>query len=488
MKKLTVLILAVAGLFVSLGLAQATRPSELKYPPLNYSPPDPKDFRTDLGNGLRAYIREDHSLPLFNISALVNCGDVYVPKDKAGLEALFAGTLIKGGTVTREGGAVEDRIDFLGGTLNFMAGERTSTLSLSVLSKDLDEGLRIFFDVLMNPAFREDAVKLARARLVEQLRQANDQPSTVLSREYEKLLYGDQALTWQPTKATYEALTPADLKAFHAQYFVPKNVILSVSGDFDKAALKQKIGKLAAGWRNHNVAFPALVRTTPAVEPGIYFIQKAINQGYISLGHIGIEDTNPDYYAVQVMNFILGGGSFSSRITTKVRSNEGLSYNQGSRFTYRWGFPGTFSGYVQTKSATVGYAISLILDEINRIRKEPVTDGEMETAVNYYLESFADAFQTPQATMASFANLEMTGKPLDYFKTYRDRIKAVTKARVLEVAQKYLHPDKIAIMIVGDWEPCNKGGDKWPGPLDKLGKVHMISLTDPLTGQAAKGR
>ena len=486
MKKALTTILAVTLVFTALGLAQATRPSELKYPPLKYDPPDPKAFRTELANGLRAYIQEDRSLGLVNMTALVNWGALDVPKPKTGLSQLFGATLIRGGTKTREGSAIEDRIDFLGGTLNFMAGERTSQLSLSVLSKDLDEGLAIFFDVLMNPEFREEPVKLAKARLVDQLRQANDQPSAVLSREYERLLYGDQPLTWEPTKATYDGLTPADLKAAHAAYFVPRNIILTASGDFAKADLKAKVNKLVGGWKNHAVAFPTLVRTFPKVEPGVYFIQKSINQGYISLGHLGIEDTNLDFYAVQVMNFILGGGSFSSRITTKVRSNEGLSYNQGSRFATRWGFPGTFAGYVQTKSATVGYAISLILDELARIRKEPVTDAEMETAVNYYLESFADSFQTPQATMMSFANLEMQGKPMDYYKTYRDRIKAVTKARVQEVAQKYIHPDRLAIMIVGDWEPCNKGSDKWAGPLDKLGPLHRITLADPLTGQEPK--
>ncbi|RPJ01166.1 MAG: insulinase family protein, partial [Candidatus Aminicenantes bacterium] len=394
--------------------------------------------------------------------------------------------LIKGGTTSRDGSAIEERIDFLGGSLNFSVGERTSTLSLSVLTKDLDEGLALFFDVLRNPAFREEPLKLAKARFVEQLRQANDQPATVLSREYEKILYGDNAVTWQPAKATYEGVTAPDLKAFHAKYFSPKNVILAVSGDFAKAALKAKIDKLAAGWKGGAVAFPAVPKAFPSPEPGVYFIQKAINQGYISLGHLGLEDTNPDYFAVQVMNFILGGGSFTSRITTKVRSNEGLSYNQGSRFTYRWGLPGTFSGYVQTKSSTVGYAVSLILAEFDRIRKEPVSDAEMETALNYYLESFADNFQSAQATMMSFANLEMTGKPMDYFKTYRSKIQAVSKARVQEVATKYIQPDKMAIMIVGDWEPSNKGGDKWPGPLDKLGKVHRIALIDPMTGQETK--
>ncbi|MDH4196047.1 MAG: insulinase family protein [Candidatus Aminicenantes bacterium] len=479
-----VLLLVFVG--VVLGFGQAKHPSELRYPALKYEPPDPKTFRTEYANSLRAYVQEDNSLPLFNITALINFGGLYVPKEKTGLDRVLGDLLIRGGTKTRDGAAIEERIDFLGGSLNFMVGERTSQLSLSVLSKDLDEGLAIFFDVLMNPEFREDPLKLAKARLVEQLRQVNDQPSGVLSREYERLLYGDNALTWDPTKATYEGISAADLRTFHAKYFFPRNIILAVSGDFAKADLKAKVNKFVAGWKNKSVAIPSLPKNFPAPEPGVYFIQKAINQGYISLGHLGLEDTNPDYFAVQVMNFVLGGGSFTSRITTKVRSDEGLSYNQGSRFAYRWGFPGTFSGYVQTKSETVGYAISLILAEFDRIRKEPVSDAEMETAINYYLESFADSFQSPQATMGNFANLEMTGKPMDYYKTYRDKIKAVTKARVQEVANKYVRPGQAAIMIVGDWEPCNKGGAQWPGPLEKLGKVHKIALRDPMTGELPK--
>ena len=485
-KKAVTLLLAFGFLCVGLGLGQVQKPSDLKYPVLKYEPPDPKAFRTVFANGLRAYIQEDRGLPLVNITALVNFGKLYVPKDKQGLDSIMGETLIKGGTKTRDGSVIEDRIDFLGGTLSFFVGERTSTLTLSVMSRDLDEGLALFFDVLMNPEFRDSALNLAKRRMIEQLRQVNDAPSMVLAREYEKLLYGDHPLTWQSTKKTYEAIVGADLKAAHAKYFFPKNIILSAAGDFSKAGLKAKIDKVVAGWSNKAVLQARYSKNFPAVEPGVYFIQKTINQGYISLGHLGLEDTDPDYYAVQVMNFILGGGSFSSRITTKVRSNEGLSYNQGSRYQYRWGFPGTFSGYVQTKSATVGYAISLIQNEFDRIRTKPVEDAELETAVNYYLESFTDNFQSPAATMASFANLEMTGKPADYYRTYRDKIKAVTKARVQEVAQKYIHPDKLAVLIVGDWEPCNKGSDKFPYPLDKFGKVHRVTLIDPLTGEEVK--
>lgn len=483
MTKKGLILLIFVLVLINLGFGQATHPSELKYPALKFDPPDPRAYRTEYANGLRAYVQEEKSLPLVNITAIVNFGKLYIPKEKAGLNSVFAETLIQGGTKKRTGPQIEERIDFLGGTLSFSVGERTSTLSMSILSKDIDEGLEIFFDVLMNAEFREDAVKLARARLIEQLRQANDSPSVVLSREFENIIYGDNAVTWQPSRSTYESITVPDLKAYHQKYFLPRNIILAISGDFAKAELRKKINKLAVNWSNKPLNFPSVPKNFPQPEPGVYFIQKAINQGYISIGHLGIEDTNPDYFAVQVMNFILGGGSFSSRITKKVRSDEGLSYNQGSRFSYRWGLPGTFAGYVQTKSETVGYAITLIQNEFDRIKREPVDDEELETAINYYLESFADFFQSPSTTMINFANLEMTGKPIDYYRTYRDKIRAVTKSRVQEVAKKYIDPGKMVIAIVGDWEPCNKGGEKWAGPLERFGKVHMVKLTDPLTGK-----
>jgi len=243
-----------------------------------------------LSNGLRAYIREDHSLPLASISALVNFGNLYVPKEKAGLGSLVGDTLIKGGTKTTEGDAIEERIDFLGASLSFQVSERAATLSLSVLSKDLDEGLGIFFDVLMNPEFREEAVNLSRARLIEQLRQPNDQPDRVLSREYSRLLYGDHPLTWQPTRKTYEGITPADLKAIHGRHFFPGNIILAAAGDFTKNELKNKINKITADWKNRPPDTPAFSKQFPKFEPGIYFIQKSINQG-ISASAIWVSRT-----------------------------------------------------------------------------------------------------------------------------------------------------------------------------------------------------
>jgi zinc protease len=486
MKKAYALILCIVLFFVSMGLGQVTKPEDLKFPPLKYDPPHPKDFRTKLSKGMIGYIQEDHSLPLVEIRAYIKYGNLYEPKDQLGIGDVMSGTLIKGGTKTKEGGEIEERIDFLGGSLSFYVGERTSSLFLFVLKKDLDEGLSLFFDVLMNPEFREESLKITKGRLIEDLKQSNDSPGRVLRREFDNLIYGDHPLNYQPIKATIEGVTREDLKALHAHYFFPGNILITAAGDFNKKSLINKFNKAISGWKNRKVSFPKFKKEFSAVEPGVYFIQKKINQGYIQLGHLGIENTNPDYFAVQVMNFILGSGSFTSRIVTKVRSDEGLAYSTGSRFSYRWGFPGTVYGFVQTKSATVGYAISLILKEFERIKKELVSDEEMETAINSYIERFPDSFTNAMSTMSTFATLEMRGRPMDYYQTYRDKIKAVTKKKVLEVAKKYINPEKMAIMIVGDWEPCNKGSDKFAGPLDKLGKVRKINLKDPLTGEEIK--
>jgi len=485
MKK-TIIILLIGMAAAIAGFGQIVHPRDLKYPPLTFTPPDPLQFRSVLGDGLRTYVVVDHSVPVVNVTAYVRFGALYDAEEKTGLADLMGPTLIKGGTATRTGEEIEKRIDFLGGNLSFRpVNEQVAALSLSILSKDLDEALAIFFDVLRSPEFRDDSLTIAKGRILENLRQANDQPRTVLSREYERLLYGDHPLTRNPLKSTVDALTRTDLKTAHTDYFYPKNTILAVSGDFQPAVLKKSLAKLARGWKNRNTVFPVAAKTFPTVPPGVYFIQKKINQGYISMGHMGIEESDPDYFAVQVMNFILGGGSFTSRITSKVRSDEGLAYNCGSRFNIRPRFPGTFSGYVQTKSSTVGYAIELIRREFERIRKEPVQDQEMETALNFYQESFANLFASPAQVAESLAQLEMDGKPFDYYKTYRQKYNQVTKEMVMAAAQKFIHPDRLAVMIVGDWDACNVKSEKFQQTLEVFGPIHKIALIDFITGKEA---
>lgn len=479
MKKTTLLLVIVllAGI-VTLG-AQ-TRPEDLRFSPLSFTPPDPLTFKTTFAHGLRGYLQEDHSLPLVEITAVVPYGSLYDSREKTGLAKLLQTSLVKGGTTKMDGAALEERLDFLGASLNFRVNEQYSTLTLSLLSKDLQEGLGIFFDLLRNPAFRNGSLDIAKSRLIEELKQANDSPKPVLEREYSKVLYGDHPLAWQPNKKTVESVTVEDLKAVVAKYFVPGNIVIAGSGDFRRPELVEWINRFTSGWKGAKSARLDFTTSFAAAEPGVYFVQKKINQGYVNLGHLGITESNPDFFAVQVMNFILGGGSFTSRITTKVRSDEGLAYNTGSRFSSGWGFPGLFAGYVQTKSSTVGYAISLIKKEFERIRNEEVSNGEMDTAINYFLESFSEQFTTPSRTMLLFATYEILGKPMDEIKNYAATIKKIDKAKVQEVAKKYINPDKLVVFIVGDWDGCNKGSEKYSQPLESFGRVHRVELSDPM--------
>ena len=190
-----------------------------------------------------------------------------------------------------------------------------------------------------------------------------------------------------------------------------------------------------------------------------------------------------DSQLAQKPRFILGGGSFTSRITTKVRSDEGLAYNTGSRFVTEHDFPGTFAGYVQTKSATVHYAISLIMAEFQRIRKELVSEAELETAKNFYLDSFPDRFSSAIGTMTTFAELEYNNFPLNYYDTYRERYAAVTREGIQRAALKYVKPEAMSIFIVGDIEKCKAGDARHPGRLEALGRITVIEPKDLIKGE-----
>ncbi len=481
--------LFIALLVVAAALSSATtlaqipdHPSQLAFRPLSFAPPKAQDYRVVLSNGMIVYIAEDHTLPTVEMGAIVRTGSLYDPKGKEGLARMAGDVLRTGGTKNISGDDLDERLAFLGAAIRSNIGTTSGNASMSCLARHTDEVLGLFADMLMNPIFAEDKIRLWKDQAIEALKTKNDQPRAVLEREFRKLLYGDHPLVWEESKASLEGISRADLLEFHRTYYVPNNIILAVAGDFQRQEMLDKLEKAFAGWQPRKVTLPRVPEVKAKNRPGVFMIQKQINQGYVNVGHFGIKDTNPDVFAINVMNFILGGGSFTSRITSKVRSDEGLAYNTGSRFANEHLFPGTFYGYVQTKSQTVHYAISLILKEFKRIREEVVTDQEMETAKNFFLDSFPDRFSTAIGTMNTFASLEYDGFPLDYYDTYCDKIRAVTKQDVLRVAKKYIKPNEMSIMVVGDIEACRKGYDKHLGTLDELGKVTVLELKDPLTG------
>ncbi|HHS14222.1 MAG TPA: insulinase family protein [bacterium] len=482
---LTGAALALTGICV-LTAQVPKHPSELKFESLTYNPPRAEEYRITLSNGMIVYMVEDHSLPAVDLQAFIRTGSIYDPVNKKGLAQMTGSVMRTGGTASLSGDELDEKVDFLGASLSSTIGTRRGSASLFVLSKDLEEGLELFADMLMNPVFEESKITLYKDQTMENLKARNDQPRRLLGLEFDRLLYGDHPFVWETDRAALETITRDDLIDFHNRYFRPNNVILAAAGDFDRDEMVRKLEFVFRSWTPEEIDFPSLPEVKVKNRPGVFMVQKEISQGYVNVGHFGVKDTNPDLYALDIMNFILGGGSFTSRITTKVRSDEGLAYNTGSRFVNQHDFPGTFYGYVQTKSSTVQYAVSLILDEFRRIRSERVSESEMETAKNYFLDSFPNRFSSSLNTMAAFAELEYDRFPLDYYDHYRANIEKVSRDEVLRVAKKYIKPDQMSIFIVGDIEACKAGSPDHPGSLEKWGKMTVIEPLDPMAASGGR--
>jgi predicted Zn-dependent peptidase len=486
---LVLLTAAPSALLAQTGQQQniPTHPRELKYTTLSYTPPKRDKYRHVLSNGVVVYAVEDHDLPLVNIQTLVRTGSYLDPAGKEGLAALVGSQMRAGGTQKMTAEQFDEAADFLAAQISSGIGSTQGTANLNLLAKDADKGLALYTDMLRTPAFQEDRLKLAKSQILQAMERRNDNTSGIESREWSRLLYGTEHFsTRETTKASVESITRQDMVDFHQKYFQPGGFIIAASGDFKTSELVAKLEAAFKGWPASKTAAPEVPKPTQTPVAGIYTIHKPdVNQGRVSIGHTGTTRDNPDAYALEIMNEILGGGGFTSRITSRVRSDEGLAYSAGSSYGMGVYYPGTFRASFQSKSATTSQAIQIILDEINRIRTVKVSAEELETSKNSAVETFPRIFATAAQIAGTFAQDEYTKRPADYWDTYRQRISAVTVDDVQRVAQKYLDPSKLVILVVGNIDDITKGNPDHPEySLTKLagtGQIRRIPLPDPLT-------
>lgn len=462
-------------------------PAALKFSPLDYAPPQRDKYRRTLSNGVVVYLVEDHDLPLVNVSALVRTGSYLEPSGEEGLAALTGGQIRAGGTTSKKAEEFDEAADFLAANISSGIGATQGTANLNCLSKDVDQGLALFFDMLKNPAFQQDRLDLAKSQVLQQMERRNDSTASIEAREWGRLMRGaDHFSTKESTKASIDGITRDDLVAFHKKYYHPNALLFAVSGDFKTDEMLAKLEAGLRGWADDKTAVPDVPKPTYAPVAGVYAVDKAdVNQGRVLIGHTGSTRDNPDSYALTIMNDILGGGGFTSRIMSRVRSDEGLAYSAGSDFGMGVYYPGDFRAAFQSKSATTAQAIDIVFEEINRMRTAQVTADELQTSKNYAIEVFPRFFATAQQIAGTFAQDEYTKRPADYWDKYRDRIKAVTVADVQRVAEKYLQPDKLVILVVGNVGDITKGNPDRPqhslAKIAKDGTVRRIALPDPLT-------
>lgn len=465
------------------------RPEKLTFKPMTFDVPKAKDARIKLKNGIIAYVLPDPTgQPLVTVSLLIKGGSYLEAPGKEGSASLMGSLLRSGGTTKTPADQLDEKLEFLAANLMSNLGDTQGMLNLNLLSKDAKEGLGLMVEVLTQPAFAQDRLDLAKKNLRQAMERRNDDSTTIERQQLGYLLRGEAYYTnHQPTGASLEAVTREDLQALHARLIHPENFILSVSGNFDRKAmeklLNETFGALKPGAKAQKSA--AIPAAPFAAKPGIYVVDKDVNQGRVSFSLPGLRRTDADYYAVTVMNDILGGGGFTSRLVKKIRSDEGLAYSAGSGFTPGLFFPGDFRAAFQSKSRSVAYGICLAMAEMEKMRTAPVSAEELAVAKGSLVDGFPANFSNKAAVVGTFATYDYAGLNTDQLLgEYRAKIQAVTAADVQRVAQKYLTLDKVAILVVGKASDVEEGDVKdHPGKLSEAAKLPLVKLPlrDPLT-------
>lgn len=453
------LLLAASGL-----VGQSVR--DLKFPPLTFHPP--RAVERQLSNGMTVFLLPDRELPMVSAFALIRTGAIYEPADKLGLASITGTVLRTGGTQALSPEELNEELEFLAASVESSIGDESGSASLWVLKRDLETGLRLFSQVLRTPAFRQDQIDLVKDQIRESIRRRNDFPAQIANREFAKLIYGrDHPLARTVELVHLDNINRQDLVQFHARYYQPNQMILGVSGDFEVEEMMSRLEHYLGDWKGAPVELPPVPTLEEPPPPSIHFIRKEINQTNLRIGHWGIRQTNPDFFAVTVLDSILGGG-FSSRLFRQVRGNLGLAYSVSSHFGAGMRERGIFAVSLETEAGSTARAVEAVIGELRRLREEPVQAEELTVAKESVLNSFVFAFESPAQIANRQVRYRFFGLPDDYLQTYRDRVAAVTISDVQEVARKYLHPDRLVILAVGP-EPVREA-------LQELGPVQEILL------------
>ena len=405
--------------------------------------------RSVTANGMTVLFLEQHFLPTVEIHALVKVGSAQDPPDKAGLANLTA-SLLDEGTQTRTSRQIAEQIDFVGGSLEAHAAEDFTTVSARVLKKDADLGFTLLADVLQHPAFHKQEFERVRTQILGEILSDDDDPGNVAMKAFHQLIFHGHPYSWPAhgVEDTLNKITVADVQQFHAREYLPNQTILVIVGDLTQEQAVTLVQTHFGSWKKGTPSPYQLKKPTPIDRKMVQLIEKDLTQSTIVLGHTGISRTNPDYYAVTVMNYILGAGGFSSRLMDSIRDKQGLAYGIMSQFDSRL-LPGAFFISLQTRTEVTNQAISGVLTEIKGIRDAPVTDQELNEAKSFIVGSFPLRVDSSAKLANVLAQVEFYNLGLDYFTTYPKAIEKVTKEEVLRVAKQYLDPQHYALVVVG---------------------------------------
>jgi len=452
--------------------AQVDRVQDLRYPPL--APFDiPQAQRIELDNGLVVLLLEDHELPMVEATVLVRAGSGYDPADKIGLAELAGRVLRTGGTETMNGDQLDDWLESRAAAIEVGVQDDAARVTMNSLKKDFPDALRLLADVLRRPAFDPGKLEVERNRAITNVARQNDELLGILFREFREIVYGpDSPYGWSQTYETLRAISREDALAWHRQMFHPDRTILGLVGDFSSAEATRWVREAFGDWARGPETKLAAPAWRERLTPGIYYAEKDdVPQSGIIMGHLGVRRDHPDYYALEVMNQVLGT-STSSRLFNNVRTKKGLAYAVGGQVGSAWDHPGTAMIFTSTKVETTGAALEALLEEARNLKAAPPTEAEIDVAKRGLLDSFIFRVDSPRRVLGQQLQTELHGYPRDWLSRYRAGIEAVNPAQVRDAAARHLRSDEFAILVVGP----NQGQDK---PLATFGKVTTVDITLP---------
>jgi len=425
----------------------------MSFPPLEFEPPEPERFT--LSNGIEVYYMEDRSLPLVNLFALFRGGSAYFDReDLAAATGVGSSLLLTGGTKRYSPQAVDSIIEYhaLGPSLTAAGGSTLATME--TLTRHLDLALDLWVEMLLHPRFDPDRVENWRLGELDMVRRAQDQPGTVAVRTFNRVMFGDHPIGWElePADLTPEMLTEERLRRIHRAVFCADNLTLGIVGDISRA---EAAAKLEAAFGQTPACEAPLLRPAPPVirdEAGVVVIHKAVNQSSVVMGQRGgiLQRDDPEYFAAQVANWILGGSGLSSRLSTRVRTQEGLAYSAGTVWGAGIHHERAFGALTQTRADATIAAARVIREVLEEARREPPTEEEVGLAIDNTVNAFVFAFQDPARIVMRQMGYRVAGLPADWLQRYVAGIQRVTPQAVHEVIRRHIRPEDWTIVIVGD--------------------------------------
>ena len=439
-------------------------PSTLQFQTIQFDPSEAA--RVVLDNGMVLYLLEDHELPLIDITAAIRVGSKFDPPELAGLGSLTGTVMRTGGTIRMSPQEIDETLEFIDALIAVSIERESGSASLSVLKKDLEVGLDIFAQILRGPAFDPEKLDLAKKQKIEGLQRIKDNPQSLAMRQFQQLLYRDNPRGNLANRESIGNISREHLVKFHKTFFHPNRMFLAVSGDFSQQEMITAIKERFADWPANTNPMPEISIPQPISKLATFYLQKEIPQSTIIFGHFGPKKSDSYYFTFTILNFILGEGGFSSRLTSTIRSSRGLAYSVGSFFSGGVDYS-VFGAYCMTKSSSTHQALSLMFDIIGDIKQGQVLQDELDWAKASILNQIIFSYSSSSQIVNQQMLLEFEYLPADFLKKIPERINAVLLDDLKRVAQQHLHPSEAILLVVGDAGKFDQSLETW-GPVTEV--------------------